>query len=98
MKEDVLYDGIVEEDHTEWTISYHKTQTQDQYLKEDTLEVPGWFSWLSDQLLISAQVMISVVGLSPKLGSSLSRESSGDALLPSPFALLPNTRPHSRSL
>ena len=36
------------------------------------LGVPGWLSWLSVQLLISAQVTVSwFVGLSPALGSAL---------------------------
>ena len=35
-------------------------------------EAPEWFSWLSIQLLVSAQVMISwFVGSSPTLGSAL---------------------------
>ena len=40
----------------------------------DQLKVtePGWLSWLSVQLLLLAQVMISrIVGLSPVLGSQL---------------------------
>ena len=33
-----------------------------RYLKNDTPGVPGWLSWLSDQPMISAQVMISGLG------------------------------------
>ena len=39
--------------------------------KEDIHGAPGWLSWLSVQLLISAQVMISqFVGSSPASGGS----------------------------
>ena len=47
----------------------------DKYLKM-YLRVPGWCSQLSTQLLILAQVMISVVGSSLTLGSVLSVESA----------------------
>ena len=40
------------------------------------LGAPGWLHQLRDQLLISAQVMIKMVRLSPVLGYALSRESA----------------------
>ena len=46
---------------------------------------PGWLSWLSVLLLVSAQVTISwFVGSSPALGSALSMEPAWDSLSPFP--------------
>ena len=50
-------------------------------LQEANLGVSEWLSRLSDQLLISAQVMISrLVRLCPMLGSALSAEPAWDSL------------------
>ena len=47
-------------------------QTQNNSVKEFRQAAPGWLSWLSIQLLTSAQVMISwFMGLSPVSGSVL---------------------------
>ena len=43
---------------------------------------PGWLSQLSSQLLISAQVNLKVLGLSPKSGSVLSRDFTSGFSLP----------------
>ena len=57
------------------------------------LGAPGWLSQLSDQLLISAQI----VGSSPGLGSGLSLELVEGSLSPSPLSL-PPTRTRSLEL
>ena len=50
--------------------------TSEQILNDKSaLEVPGWLSWLNIQLLISAQVMISLfVGSNPMLSSVLTAQ------------------------
>jgi len=65
--------------------------------KGATSGAPGWLSWLSVPLLISAQHDLGVMGLSPALGSMLSEESalSFSLLLPLPVPLLALSLPLS---
>ena len=63
--------------------------------KYQILGAPGWLSWLSVPLLISAQVMISVHGIEPYVGGSallvwsLLRILFSLSLCPSPAQALP---------
>ena len=59
--------------------------TQKSSIKNNSLGVPGWLSWLNLQLLVSAQVTISwVMGWSSPSGSMLSREFAWRFLLSFP--------------
>ena len=52
------------------------TYLKNKKTKNKTLEVPGWLSWLSVQLLISAQVAVShFMSLSPASDSGLTVQS-----------------------